>query len=114
MKDRERNSFQGIGSGLRVLTALLGRYNGHGRYEELFRRAKNANFDCACGYDPEDGVDENFENNSLLDCIYLCQEMDYKDVMAEMVDEWKQDTENGPGRDGRLIEFNRLDRKSVV
>lgn len=112
LKDRERNSFQGIGSGLRVLTALLGRYNGDGRYEELFRRAKNANFDCSCGYDPKDGVDENFENNSLLDCIYLCQEMDYKDVMAGLVDEWKQDRENGTGRDGssrgRLIEFNRF------
>ncbi len=112
LKDRERNSFQGIGSALRVLTVLLRRYNGDGRYEELFRQAKNANFDCACGYDPEDEVDDSFEDNSLLDGIYLCLEMDYKDVMADLVDEWKRDTETGAGWDdsnrGRLIEFNRF------
>lgn len=110
LKDRERNSFQGIGSTIRILTALLQRYNADHKYDELFERAKNANFDCACGYDAEEAVDDDFENNDLLDCIYLCRELEYKDVMGSLVDEWKED---GEGRAdwklsnrSRLIEFN--------
>lgn len=81
LKDRENNSFQGIGSTLRILTRLIRKYNGDGKYDELLARAKNANFDCACGYDPEGEMGDIFEENSLLDCIYLCQEMGYRDVM---------------------------------
>ena len=58
LKDRENNSFQGIGSTIRILTMLLQRYNAGHKYDELFERAKNANFDCACGYDAEELVDE--------------------------------------------------------
>ncbi len=58
LKDRENNSFQGIGSTIRILTMLLQRYNAGHKYDDLFERAKNANFDCACGYDAEELVDE--------------------------------------------------------
>lgn len=94
LKDREQNSFQGIGSTLRILTWLLRKYNMEHKYDWLLERAKNANFDCACGYDAEDKVEEDFEKNDLLDCIYLCQELDYKDVMGLLVDAWKRDTED--------------------
>ena len=52
-------------------------------YTDLLERAKNANFDCACGYDPNEEVDDDFAGNSLLDCIYLCQEMEYRDAENE-------------------------------
>lgn len=107
LKDRENNSFQGIGSTLRILTRLIKKYNGDGKYDELLARAKNANFDCACGYDPEGEMGDIFEENSLLDCIYLCQEMGYRDVMGELVEEWKKDVA-GWDKSNRdmLIRFN--------
>lgn len=107
LKDRERNSFQGIGSTLRVLTHLIRKYNVDGKYTALLERAKNANFDCACGYDPDEEVEDDLGRNSLLDGIYLCQEMEYKDVMGVMVDEWKKNTVEWSGSDRKtLIDFN--------
>ena len=107
LKDRERNSFQGIGSTLQILTHLIRKYNGDGKYAGLLKQAKNANFDCACGYDPEGQMEEDFEANSLLDCIYLCREMEYRDVMGSLVDEWKEDTTEWSDSSRRaLIDFN--------
>lgn len=110
LKDRENNSFQGIGSALRILTWLLKKYNQSHKYDALFERAKEANFDCACGYDPEDVVQEDFGENDLLDCIYICQELDYKDVMGPLVDAWKKQTEGtagwNPSNRSTLIRFN--------
>ena len=40
LKDRETNSFQGIGSALEILTFLLMKYNREGTYDSLFERAK--------------------------------------------------------------------------
>lgn len=108
LKDRENNSFQGIGTTLQILTRLLKKYDGNHKYADLFQRAKNANFDCACGYDPENAtVDDHFWNNSLLDGIYLAQEMGYKDVMGDLVDEWKGEVAEWTGDNRRtLINFN--------
>jgi hypothetical protein len=78
-----------------------------GKYTALLERAKNANFDCACGYDPDEEVEDDLGRNSLLDGIYLCQEMEYKDVMGVMVDEWKKNTVEWSGSDRKtLIDFN--------
>ncbi len=107
LEDRETNSFQGIGSTLRILTWLLGKYNGGHSYDHLLERAKNANFDCACGYDAEDPVEEDFEKNDLLDCIYISQELDYKDVMGLLVDAWKKETEDAAG-------WNRSNRSTLI
>ncbi len=107
LKDRENNSFQGIGSTLQILTQLLRKYNTDSKYGDLLERAKNANFDCACGYDPDETVEEDFGSNSLLDCIYLCQEMEYRDVMGALVDEWKEDTAEWKSANrSTLIRFN--------
>ena len=103
LKDRERNSFQGIGSTLQVLTHLIRKYNADGRYTVLLERAKNANFDCACGYDPNGEVEEDFGNNNILDCIYLCREMEYKDVMGVLVDEWKRNITEWSASDRRML-----------
>ena len=107
LKDRERNSFQGIGSTLQILTHLIRKYNADDKYADLLKRAKNANFDCACGYDPDGEVDDDFAGNSLLDYIYLCQEMGYRDVMGSLVDEWKRDITAWSDSNRRtLIGFN--------
>ncbi len=107
LKDRERNSFQGIGSTLEILTHLIRKYNGDGKYAGLLERAKNANFDCACGYDPDGQMEDDFGENSLLDCIYLCREMKYRDVMGSLVDEWKENIAEWTDPNRRaLIDFN--------
>ena len=107
LKDREQNSFQGIGSTLEILTHLLRKYNVDGKYASLLERAKNANFDCACGYDPDGQMEDDFGENSLLDCIYLCWEMEYRDVMGSLVDEWKKTiTEWSDSNRKVLIDFN--------
>lgn len=107
LKDRERNSFQGIGSTLQILTHLIRKYNGDGKYAGLLEQAKSANFDCACGYDPDGQMEDDFGANSLLDCIYLCQEMEYRDVMGRLVDEWKENTTEWSAPNRRvLIDFN--------
>ena len=107
LKDRERNSFQGIGSTLQILTHLIRKYNGDGKYAGLLERAKNANFDCACGYDPDGQMEDDFGANSLPDGIWLCREMEYKDVMGKLVDEWKENITEWSDSDRRaLIDFN--------
>lgn len=107
LKDRERNSFQGIGSTLRILTHLIRKYNGDGQYSALLEQAKNANFDCACGYDPDEEMDDDLGSNSLSDCICLCREMEYRDVMGSLVDEWKKSIAEWSNSNRRLlIDFN--------
>ncbi len=103
LKDRERNSFQGIGSTLQILTHLIRTYNKDGKYAGLLERAKNANFDCACGYDPDGQMEEDLGSNSILDCIYLCREMEYKDVMGVLVDEWKRNITEWSASDRRML-----------
>ena len=89
LKDRKSNSFQGIGYTLNVLTSILNRYNIEGKYDKLFDEAKNANFDCACGYDKNYKMDEEISNLDLMDCIYLSKDLAYKDVMDVLVNKWK-------------------------
>ena len=49
---RENDPFSGTSDALNIFTLMLLEYNADNRYEPLFTRAKNANFDCECGYDP--------------------------------------------------------------
>lgn len=93
LKDRENNSFQGIGDTIQILTCLLRQYNKDHKYDELFARAKNANFDCACGYDPDVRINDCIETNNLSDCMELCIDLDYKDIMEEFVASWKESVE---------------------
>ena len=86
LKDRKSNSFQGIGNTLNVLTSILKRYNDDGRYNEMLEEAKNANFDYACGYDKNYWIDDEIDSLDLMDCIFLSQDLEYKDVMELLVD----------------------------
>lgn len=89
LKDRKSNSFQGIGNTLNVLTFILKRYNNDGRYNGMLEDAKNANFDCACGYDKNYWIDDELDSLNLMDAIFLSQDLEYKNVMELMVDKWK-------------------------
>lgn len=91
LKDRETNSFQGIGETLPILTHLLKRFDTDSAYHALFERAKNANFDCYCGYDINQRMQDDITHNDLLDCIYLCQDLEYLTLMEEFVETWKQE-----------------------
>ena len=107
IKDRQTNSFQGIGESLNVLTTILQRYNISGKYNKFFETAKNANFDCACGYDAGFLIDDDINSLDIMDCIYLAQKLDYKDIMDLMVREWKADiTEWTDSVRTDLIRFN--------
>lgn len=107
LKDRKGNSFQGIGNTLNVLTFILNRYNNDGKYNEIFEEAKNANFDCSCGFDKDFQIDESIESLDLMDCIYLSQDLDYHDVMEVLVNQWKESIEEWTdGYRNTLIRFN--------
>ena len=107
LKDRENNDFQGIGTTIQILTYLLQKYNDNHQYDALFEQAKNANFDCACGYTADFKINEDVESNDLLDCIYLCEDLDYREVMDSLVEEWKQSvTEWNDNNRSMLIQFN--------
>ena len=68
LKDRETNSLQGIGDNLEILTSMLIEL-GEPSDSELFGRAKNANFDCACGYEPRVIKPTPLDEFSPYDCI---------------------------------------------
>ncbi len=89
LKDRQNNSFQGVGPCLEMLTALLARRNADGRYDELFRQAKNANFDCACGYDPNQQAPESLDQLALADCIGLAVLLDQPEETRQLTQIWK-------------------------
>lgn len=60
-----------------------------GKYDDLFLQAKNANFDCACGYSTDIFINNDLNASDLLDCIFLSQDLDYKDVMDLLVAQWR-------------------------
>ena len=72
-----------------MLTALLARHNEDGRYDELFLQAKNANFDCICGYDPGKKGPESLDQLDLTDCIDLAVLLDQPEEVRQMVQIWK-------------------------
>lgn len=90
LKDRQTNSFQGIGSCLEVLTFLLQKYNSENKYEKLFQKAENANFDCACGYRVNIKLENDLDKYTIDDCIYMAVEMECFDYAEILVDYWKE------------------------
>lgn len=88
LKDRETNSFQGIGDNLEMLTSLLLEL-GEPSDSELFERAKNANFDCACGYEPRIIKAQPLDEFSLIDCIYALSDLGETGLMFGLTDEFK-------------------------
>ncbi|WP_455620018.1 hypothetical protein [Eisenbergiella sp.] len=108
LKDREANSFQGIGTCLEILTFLLMKYNGTHQYDALFDRAQNANFDCACGYDRSVEQETQLEQCDIYDCIQIAIETGYPESAARLVEEWKKEIKEWDVQNYRqLILFNK-------
>ena len=103
LKDRKSNSFQGIGNTLNVLTSILNEYNVEGKYDRLLNEAKNANFDCACGFDRNYKMDNEISSLDLMDCIYLSQDLNYKDVMEVLINRWKSSIVQWPDADRKML-----------
>lgn len=104
LKDRKSNSFQGIGNALYVLTSILKRYNNDGRYNGMLEEAGNVNFDCACGYDKNAQIDDEIGSLDLMDCIFLSQDLEYRDVMEVLVNQWKES----------ITDWTDADRKTLI
>lgn len=90
VKSRQRESFQGIGTNLVLLTAMLRNYEPAD--SELFQEAKNANFDCYCGYDYETELYElvPVEELSLTDVIEMSADMKLNEYTCKFVDIFKE------------------------
>ncbi len=88
LKDRESNSFQGIGDNLETLTSMLMEF-GEPPESELFERAKNANFDCACGYEPRIFKHTPLEDFSPYECINTLSELGETKLVLKLTDEFK-------------------------
>ena len=107
LKDRKSNSFQGIGNALNILTSMLNRYNIAGKYDGMLDEAKNANFDCACGFDKNCKINNEISSLDLMDCIFLSQDLHFKEVMDILVDDWKSSiTQWTDANRKTLIDFN--------
>ena len=97
IKDRQTNSYQGIGTSLEIMSFLFVKlYNDDinkllSKYKDLFYKAKNANFDCNCGY----GVDDYNYYNEKLDelsidaVISYAIDIDESKLCSKLVDIWK-------------------------
>ena len=87
IKDRQTNSYQGIGTSLEIISFLFVKlYNGDinkllSKYKDLFDKAKNANFDCNCGY----GVDDYNYYNERLDELNLDSIISYTIDINELL-----------------------------
>lgn len=113
LKDRQNNSFQGIGTCLEILTFLLMKFN-HGQYDELFEQAKQANFDCYCGYDQYKSLPSDYKQYHLDDCIDICVDIQYMNEARELLELWKQDIHDWDKvAYEKLIYYNRYTKQEI-
>lgn len=76
---KKQDAYQGIGDCLGILSVILDSCNADGKYDELFSQAKNANFDCECGYSIETFKNEyaySFSEITPYECICLLSDID--------------------------------------
>lgn len=108
LMDRQTDSFQGIGHSLEILTSLLRKYNSNNRYDGLFDLAKNANFDCACGYDRNITIPSDLNEYDIYDCIEIATSTKYTDYAKKLINRWKESITDWDERNYRnLIYFNK-------
>lgn len=88
LKDRESNSYQGIGDNLETLTSMLVEL-GEPPESELFERAKNANFDCACGYEPRVIKPTLLDEFTPYECINTLSDLGETELVLKLTDELK-------------------------
>jgi len=100
IKDRETNSFQGLSNDLLLGVWLMKKFHNKSN-AELFSRAKKANFDTYCGFNPDTINEEYFKDNithiDISECIRLALHLDGHDALSPNIE--KHDYA------GRLIEL---------
>lgn len=97
IKDRQTNSYQGIGTSLEIMSFLFVKlYNDDinkllSKYKNLFDKAKNANFDCNCGYgvDYYDYYNERLDELNIDSIISYFIDIDELKLCSKLVDIWK-------------------------
>ncbi|MEI0495132.1 hypothetical protein R4J09_06890 [Brachyspira intermedia] len=97
IKDRQTNSYQGIGTSLEIMSFLFVKlYNDDinkllSKYKDLFDKAKNANFDCNCGYgiDDYDYYNERLDELSIDAVISYFIDIDELKLCSKLIDIWK-------------------------
>ena len=110
---REKVDFQGIGQDLELLSVLMEKYR-KPEDEPLYDRAKNANFDCYCGYMKDgsyaDSYPGSIDEYDLEDTIHLAGMLDMTDEARELVDIFKSQTE-GDALIGKMSTFARYTKR---
>ena len=107
---RENESFQGIGVNLEILTFLLKKYNNPDDLK-LFERAKNANFDCCCGYEVDFcNYSTPADELSAQTCIYNASYIDDNERLFKMVDIFKENMQTKDDY-SQLDSFSRLTKR---
>ncbi|MEI0602913.1 hypothetical protein R4K55_01735 [Brachyspira alvinipulli] len=97
IKDRQTNSYQGIGASLEIMSFLFVKlYNDDinkllSKYKYLFDKAKNANFDCNCGYGVDDYnyYNERLDELSIDTVISYFIDIDELKLCSKLIDIWK-------------------------
>ncbi|MEI0486779.1 hypothetical protein [Brachyspira intermedia] len=97
IKDRQTNSYQGIGTSLEIMSFLFVKlYNDDinkllSKYKDLFDKVKNANFDCNCGYgiDDYDYYNERLDELSIDAVISYFIDIDELKLCSKLIDIWK-------------------------
>lgn len=97
IKDRQTNSYQGIGTSLEIISFLFVKlYNDDinkllSKYRDLFDKIKNANFDCNCGYsvDDYDYYNEKLDELNIDSIISYCMDIEELTLLSKLVDIWK-------------------------
>lgn len=104
VKACENESFQGFGAGMEMLADMMQKYRTSAD-EELFTRAKNANFDCWCGLMTDGGYNypASTDGYDIADSIYLAAELEMTEEVCALVDIFK-----GNGLEGE--DFEKLRR----
>lgn len=89
IKSRRNESFQGIGVNLELLTIMLREFEPLD--SEIFQKAKDSNYDCFCGYEPDVYEITPIKELSLSECIYIAADLNMTEYVCRLVDEFKKD-----------------------
>lgn len=109
----KNNSLGGFDSTLEVLSAMLWLFNDDGHLDYLFNEAKNANFDCTCGYCAEKeaysfktGLDF-IKKMSPSDCVdYLYFDMCISENIEQYLDDIEKNYYNDINELGNIKYIN--------
>lgn len=117
IKDRESNSFQGVGN-LELIVWLL-KNDVQESDIALFTRAKNANFDTACGFHPDEILEDddftddlaNLDLEEYIDLTLALQEFSHA---RELIDLWQQEQTEWDEKTLSILRYWHSRRKDLL